>query len=80
MENHEAWSQACEDKQNVFTSKTMSAKAELREFLKNTGRDVGRDVGDHLAGMAKDRAVAQHWAMGDPGVYSVFDESAPSWI
>ena len=36
----------------------MSAKAELREFLKNAGRDVGRHVGDHLAGMAQDRAVA----------------------
>eukprot|EP01044_Picomonas_judraskeda_P004102 COSAG03_NODE_354_length_8654_cov_21.040678_5_plen_388_part_00 len=36
----------------------MSAKDEIREFLKSTGRDVGRAVGDHLAGMAKDRAVA----------------------
>eukprot|EP01043_Picozoa_sp_COSAG02_P025226 COSAG02_NODE_1410_length_12758_cov_67.963504_3_plen_534_part_00 len=50
--------QVCKPKKICPYLKTMSAKDEIREFLKSTGRDVGRAVGDHLAGMAKDRAVA----------------------
>ena len=56
----------------------MSAKAELREFLKNAGRDVGRHVGDHLAGMAQDRAVAFVQDLVGEGLQQELDAAASS--
>ena len=36
----------------------MSAQEQLKELLRNTGREVAKEVGTHLKDVARDRAVA----------------------
>ena len=36
----------------------MSAQEQLKELLRNTGREVAKEVGSHLKSVARDRAVS----------------------
>jgi len=36
----------------------MSTQEQLKELLRNTGREVAKEVGSHLKNVARDRAVA----------------------
>ena len=36
----------------------MSAQEQLKELLRNTGREVAKEVGSHLKSVARDKAVS----------------------